>query len=51
MAYQLKEHRCEVDKCTAQADRLNETVRKRGTENVKIINICKKHYEAITGAK
>ena len=45
------EHRCEVVGCVKQADRLNETVRKRGTENVKIINICTKHYEKITGAK
>ena len=51
MVYQLDKHKCEVDKCIAQADRLNETVRKRGTENVKIMNICKKHYEVITGAK
>ena len=45
------EHKCEVDKCNKKADRLNETVRAKGTENVKIMNICKDHFEKITGAK
>lgn len=47
----MKIHKCEVSGCTKTADRLNETVRRKGTENVKIMNICTKHYEQITGAK
>lgn len=33
-----------------EASRINETVRRKGTENVKIMNICNPCFEKITGA-
>lgn len=50
-AIEEKVYKCEVALCTRKADRLNETVRQKGTENVKIMNICRMHFIKITGAK
>lgn len=49
-ANSTRKYRCE-NGCGREATLLNETVRKRGTENVKIMNICNVCYEKITGAK
>ncbi len=45
--------KCEAKEkgCHKKVWHYNETVRKKGTENVKIMNICKNCFEKITGAK